>query len=233
MQNECNKYSSLAPSEFLEEALPDVCKAASHLPVWAQARLAWIWAEHCKLNLRNLLQTLQQLISLKVISENFTRDSAIQDNLVITCTTKVLKVQNFRSIICRSAHSYLDFSLPFPFQIVYYANILAGKLESPKLREEESADTSLPSILEEDSLFNYTSSKQSRPSCLEDKLSIELGVSVLDCRIPLLPFEEFYNEPLSDAIEMDSDYLNYKNLSSETAREGEHVAENLVGIHFV
>ncbi|CAD7081216.1 unnamed protein product [Hermetia illucens] len=186
---------STAPSEFLEEALPDVCKAASHLPVWAQARLAWIWAEHCKLNLRNLLQTLQQLISLKVISENFTRDSAIQDNLVITCTTKVLK-------------------------IVYYANILAGKLESPKLREEESADTSLPSILEEDSLFNYTSSKQSRPSCLEDKLSIELGVSVLDCRIPLLPFEEFYNEPLSDAIEMDSDYLNYKNLSSETAREG-------------
>lgn len=33
---------------------------------------------------------------------------------------------------------------------------------------------------------------------------------MLDCRHPRLPFSEFYNEPLSDAVEMDKDFANYK-----------------------
>lgn len=37
-----------------------------------------------------------------------------------------------------------------------------------------------------------------------------LGVNVLDCRKPYLPFSEFYNEPLSDVVEMDKDFANYK-----------------------
>ncbi len=32
----------------------------------------------------------------------------------------------------------------------------------------------------------------------------------MDCIKPYIPFSEFYNEPLSDAIEMDKDYTNYK-----------------------
>lgn len=41
-------------------------------------------------------------------------------------------------------------------------------------------------------------------------LAIELGVNVLECRTPYLPFSEFYNEPLSDAVEMDRDFANFK-----------------------
>lgn len=33
---------------------------------------------------------------------------------------------------------------------------------------------------------------------------------MLDCRKPYLPFTEFYNELLSDAVEMDRDFANYK-----------------------
>lgn len=40
--------------------------------------------------------------------------------------------------------------------------------------------------------------------------AIELEINVLDARKPYLPFEEFYNEPLSDTIEMDIDFGNYK-----------------------
>lgn len=32
----------------------------------------------------------------------------------------------------------------------------------------------------------------------------------MDCIKPYIPFSEFYNEPLSDFIEMDTDYINYK-----------------------
>lgn len=40
--------------------------------------------------------------------------------------------------------------------------------------------------------------------------ALYLGVYILDCRKPYLPFSEFYNEPLSDVVEMDRDFANYK-----------------------
>lgn len=56
----------LGNSEYLELALHMLCKAASCLPISAQAKLARIWARHCKTCLPSLLQALQQLIAVKV-----------------------------------------------------------------------------------------------------------------------------------------------------------------------
>lgn len=52
--------------------------------------------------------------------------------------------------------------------------------------------------------------RRSKANTVDDPLSSALGINVLDCRKPFVPFEDFYNEPLSDSIEMDTDYLNYK-----------------------
>lgn len=91
---------------------------------------------------------------------------------------------------------------------MYYASILAGELESPKLREDDIDSDILP---EDDSLLIYSGTKKSPSTDFTDVLAEELQVNVLDCRKPYIPFEEFYNEPLSDAVEMDNDYLYYKN----------------------
>ena len=56
----------LGSGEYLDMALHMLCKAASCLPISAQAKLARIWARHCKSRLANLLQSLQQLITIKV-----------------------------------------------------------------------------------------------------------------------------------------------------------------------
>lgn len=91
-------------SEFLEGALPSICLACVTLPVWAQARLASIWAENCKEDLRSLLISLQQLVTLQVIQGSYYREVFIQDNDIVASATKVMK-------------------------ILYYANILAGEIE--------------------------------------------------------------------------------------------------------
>lgn len=56
----------LGNSEYLELALHMLCKALSCLPVVAQAKLARVWAKHCKSRLPSLLQALQELITVKV-----------------------------------------------------------------------------------------------------------------------------------------------------------------------
>lgn len=171
--------------DFVEVALPSICQAASHLPLWAQARLVWIWGNHSRDGMKKLLESLQQLISLQVIAGNYTETVHVQDNETIKAVTKVMK-------------------------LVYYTSIVCGQLESPKFREED-ADADSESAQYDDDTFASYIPRRSRGSDSDDGLANELNVSAQDCRKPFIPFEEFYNHPLSDAIEMDQDYLNYKN----------------------
>ncbi|KAK7870299.1 hypothetical protein R5R35_011808 [Gryllus longicercus] len=187
---------TLGSSEYLEQALPALCHALVPMPLPMQARLARILARHCKMRLKTMLEALQQLITLKVISGHFTRDYYVQDEESITAPTKFMKV-------------------------LYYANMLAGELDPPELRQEEdvsagsgvagSADDGLLGAVglppSSSGLLGKGSRQQPPPP---DPLGAELGISVLDARKPLLPFSEFYNEPLSDAVEMDKDFAYYK-----------------------
>lgn len=90
---------------------------------------------------------------------------------------------------------------------------MAGTVEPSKYRDDDStAEGETENEAPEDELFfGYSPSKYlNKTQEEEDSLASELKVDVLDCRKPLIPFEEFYNEPLSDVITMDNDYLNYK-----------------------
>ncbi|XP_055907876.1 ubiquitin-protein ligase E3A isoform X2 [Eupeodes corollae] len=171
-----------AAPDYIERALPTVCKAASLLSVNLRARLAKIWSKLSRDNLESLIICLQQLITLEVIIDS----GPVQGNAYITAATKTLK-------------------------IAFYANILAGQLETAKVGDAEQDDVQA-NVEDDDYFFYQQPTKPLSQKFPEDKLEAELGVSALDCRVPLVPFEEFYNEPLSDEIQMDRDYLAYKNL---------------------
>ncbi|KAJ4451050.1 hypothetical protein ANN_02486, partial [Periplaneta americana] len=100
------------------------------------------------------------------------------------------------------------------FKVVYYANILAGELDPSELRQEDCSAATDDSLLS-----NISGNKNPRPPQHEDPLGTELQVNVLDSRCPYFPFTEFYNEPLSDAIEMDKDYANYKSDSATSSSQ--------------
>lgn len=176
----------LGCSDYLEIALPALCQAAEHLSLIGKARLARIWSLYCKDSLRHILETLQQLITLRVISTNYTRQFQLQDDEVVTMATKFMK-------------------------IVYYANMLAGSMDSNTLREDSiviaSQQDPFENVLD---LYPPSSMKASKQLQPDDPLAIELDMYAIDSRKPYLPFEEFYNEPLSDTVEMDIDFGNYK-----------------------
>uniref|UniRef100_A0A182JNV3 Ubiquitin-protein ligase E3A n=1 Tax=Anopheles christyi TaxID=43041 RepID=A0A182JNV3_9DIPT len=180
-------------AEFLEGSFPRICAAVSRLPVWAQCRLVRIWAEHCKDSIHPLLQQLQQLITITILSMTSFRHVRIHDNDVVCNATKAMK-------------------------LVYYANILAGELEPKHYRESDLRDTSLPSYLslipEDDDVRTIDTDVRTRQKKLEDPFIAELDVNPLDCRKPLVPYEEFYNDLLCDVVEMDHDYLEYKSIAS-------------------
>lgn len=149
------------------------------------------------------------MISLQVIGNSYSQHLLVQDNEVIVGATKVLKVnwlkfKHFLLLIC-------PVTFFFASQILYYSNILAGTVESSKYRDDDTTtDDTTENETVEDEIFGYNTKQFNKPQEDDDSLSAELKVDILDCRKPLIPFEEFYNDPLSDVIEMDSDYLNYK-----------------------
>lgn len=171
--------------EYLEAALPAICKAAAQLNLQAQANLAKVWSQVGATRLKEMLDTLHQLITLRVISGHFTRDYCVNEEEIIVAATKLMK-------------------------ILFYANIYGGELDKEDFITEENEQNE-----EEERFQDFlpgSIGRESKESKLikEDPLGKELGVKVLNCRRPVIPFEEFCNDPLSDQIEMDRDFANYK-----------------------
>lgn len=171
--------------EYMEAALPAFCKAAALLPVRSQAILARTWSSFAPERLKEMLDTLHQFITLRVIGGQFTHDYCINDEESIIAATKFMK-------------------------IIFYASLLGGKVEDTDTTNEDDEGIETDENLHD--LLGARSNSESKESqrIKEDPLSVELKVKVIDCRSPLLPFEEFYNEPLSDQLEMDKDFSYYK-----------------------
>ena len=175
----------LQSPEYLEVAFPSFCRAISHLPLPAQAKLAKIWSRFPAANLLKKLECLQQMITFKVLSDHGTLmrpRSYVNDDDSICSATKVMR-------------------------IIYYASVLGGKLSRPvsTVAAEEEIFGDLSEIL---GAVGHENKEKKIPQ--EDQLANHLKVSVLDSRKPLVPFSEFYNEPLNDQIEVDHDFTCYK-----------------------
>ncbi|XP_058055109.1 ubiquitin-protein ligase E3A [Anopheles bellator] len=200
----------IGSAELLDGSFSRICSAVSYLPVWAQARLVRVWAHNCPDSIHPLLQQLQQLVTISTLSPSSYRHVRVHDNDDVCNAIRTMK-------------------------LVFYANILAGELEPKHYRETDLRDTSLPTYLsliaeddddltmmgdDDDDAGSGTGSerKGKQKGKFEDPLAKELDVNPLDCRRPLVPYGEFYNETLCEHIEMDHDYLVYKNISAEMAQ---------------
>lgn len=175
----------------LENSITNIMPAVCYLPMWAQGRLAHIWSVHCKTGLNAILQILQQVITLQVITNTFEGEKLIvNENETITNATKCMK-------------------------IVFWANLLASRdPEMPKFNRDERSPSPMSVVDEQDDYtFDYQYEPKSKP--LDDPLAKVLNNLIAEIRSPVIPFEEFYNESLCDAIEMDKDYLCYRYYTSD------------------
>lgn len=142
----------LGNSEYLELALHMLCKALSCLPIVAQAKLARVWAKHCKSRLPNLLQALQELITVKV------RLPTLSIALILYASISK-RLLNLFLIILKKFNTMLQviggsFTRDYCVQdadtitaptkvmkILYYASMLAGELDPPELILGDEAES--------------------------------------------------------------------------------------------
>lgn len=85
---------TLGNPEYLHEALPLLCKAMSHLPVSALARICRVWARYCRNSFRNILELLHQLITTRTVESCGGKRYPLHDNIDIISATKVMKVSS-------------------------------------------------------------------------------------------------------------------------------------------
>ncbi|XP_007889306.2 ubiquitin-protein ligase E3A isoform X3 [Callorhinchus milii] len=175
--------SNLHSPEYLEMALPLFCKAMSKLPLPAQAKLIRLWSQYNTEQIRRMVETFQQLITYRVISNEFSSRNLVNDDDAIVAATKCLK-------------------------IMHYANIIAGDVDTGHNEEEEDEPIAESSELTLQELLGEERRNKKGPRV--DPLETELGVKTIDCRKPLVPFDEFINEPLNEVLEMDKDYTFFK-----------------------
>lgn len=182
---------TLHSPEFIKSATPFFCKALGRLPIVAQAKLARVWSSYHVERLKGFVECLQQMITVKVVSNEWNHRHGVNDDEAITNAARVLKV-------------------------LYYSSILGGTMDPHSVLEEErlinkSTEENLQDLLQ--GAVGHEAKDKTPPK--QDPLEKELNVSPLDCQQPMIPWEDFVNEPLSEQIEMDRDYTNYKATGNE------------------
>ncbi|XP_054645601.1 ubiquitin-protein ligase E3A [Dunckerocampus dactyliophorus] len=173
---------NLHSPEYLEVALPQLCKAMSKLPVSALARLSKLWSKYDLPHLRRMMETFQQLITFTVVSQEYNAENLVNDDETVVAACKCLKV-------------------------VFYASLVGGDVdvehnEDDDSEESDSDELTLHELLGEERLY--------KKGPQVDPLEKELGVRPVDSRKPLIPFEDFVNESLNDVVEMDKDFTFFK-----------------------
>jgi len=174
--------------EFLESAMPQFCKTVGLLPVNIQAQLARVWSTYTKDRLKQMVSSVQQLITVRVVTSHWPQSAQLHDDECITGAARLLK-------------------------ILYYAGIAGGRRDPATVLAAEAAlsdHITLRDLLEAESAIDRPFERKDRPSHWVDPLARELAVQAIDCREPVVAFEEFVNESLSEAIEMDKDYTHYR-----------------------
>jgi len=179
--------------EFLESALPKFLKATGYLPLEGQAKLCRYWSKYEPKRLQSILETMQQLITVRIITGSFALDSSahsVNDDDGITGATKVMK-------------------------LIYFASLYGGERDTAKTIEEEKQLSSADGSALLQDLFGAIDSSSKRESdSYEDPLAKTLGVRMMDSYKPLLHHDLFINESVNEKLEMDKDYMNFKQRDS-------------------
>lgn len=176
------EFPDLHSPEYLDAAFPALCRSLGRMPVSGQARLVRVWARYGRDRLMSMVHMLQQLVTVRVINNEgrWGRTFHLNDDDAIVGACSVLKV-------------------------VYYASLYGGVPDSPELVEEEKIAHEADLIHE---AMGIEPKEQSQPK--EDPLEKELGISAINIRKPLIPYDEFVNEPLNEHIDISTDYTYYR-----------------------
>nr|AAD34642.2 E3 ubiquitin-protein ligase [Mya arenaria] len=183
--------------EFIDSAYPEFCKALGCMPLSGQVKLARYWSKFSADRLRNMVLSLQQLLTVKLIDgeSKYSRAFQVNDDECITGPVRVMK-------------------------ILYYASLYGGQRDSRKILDEERKILEAESEMQNEMLGGAGAmgvereGKEVRP-VRDDPLAKELDISHADCPSPLVPFEDFINDTLNETVSMEMDY-KYKLDSEET-----------------
>ena len=178
---------------YIENAYPEFCKAIGCLSLAGQVQLAKYWSEFSAKRLQQMVVSLQQLITVKIIDGEvkWGKGYYINNEDAITNPTKVMK-------------------------ILYYASLYGGEQDPPEILEEEKNVSESEDFLQNElvgaSAMGFESKEFKQPK--DDPLGKELKISHMECKTPLVPYEDFVNESLNDTINVETDY-KYKLESDE------------------
>ena len=173
---------NLHSPEYFESALPNILRALTSLPISLQVVLVNYFSKFSSTNLKKILDVFQQLITVRILTRPHAATAlSVNDDQIITNSVKAIK-------------------------IIYYASILGGELERnfkyPNSARNDRNFLNEQSAILSDSLML----SEEKKNVLEEFFEVESS----RCRKPLVPYDDFINDCLNDAIEMDRDLIYFK-----------------------
>lgn len=179
-----------------DHLLLNINRAVTWLPISLQARLCHIWADTVRLPLANCTTP-----PAPEHTNLWSLQSILQQNITLRCLTTSHGVPNEDKQLCEAA---------LVLRIVYYASLLAGRMDKKELLEREAVENRDFELLMRAHRSHEPRVGRSRNGTIEDPLAKALSLSPNDCRHPFIPAKDFINETLNEHLKAKRDYVNYR-----------------------
>lgn len=179
---------NLHSPEYLENALPNILRALTMLPTDLQCTLVEYWSKYSSTELKKLLDIFQQMITVRILTgPHATTSLPVNDDHPITNSVRCLKLIYFASVLSGEKDEEISFESTSVAEVDVDEPMSMGNLLADMLTDNnEEGETS------------------------KDELADKLKIDVHKCRKPLIPYQDFVNECLNEAIETDRDFMHYK-----------------------
>lgn len=182
----------LQSPEYFDDVMPNLCRIVQKLTVPSQAILVRFWAKFDEFQLRQLVISLQQYLTCAVV------------NVVAQSESELMKS--------------LEPPLPqilYNLDMIYLANCLGGIK-----RETNAGYSGRPTNADDSSSANNAHPQvgvfvrtvgglRRKQDVRRHELQQCLDVDPATCRDPIISFNSFYNEALSDAVDPRYDYSKF------------------------
>jgi ubiquitin-protein ligase E3 A len=210
----CMENPELQSPEYIESALPQFLSAMTRLPEQQQKKLIQYWSQQSPEQLRLLLACLHQLITVRIVQFDVNSNSYVNDDQGITEAVRTMNMIYIASLLggLRQGSASLSVLGQPLFPVDLHTNSSSSvaaeaSIASSPMQEDVVVYPSL-------GLLPTVGRKQAQQHNMKvedcDQLYKMFKRYSWDCRHPLLDHQEFYNDVLDDAIQLDHDFINFK-----------------------
>lgn len=200
----------IASPSYLDSAFIGICRVLSEYNEQEQIEMVKMLSKLSSLDLLQIVRNVQQSLTIRCLEIDESID--VHEDERISCLVRTLRILFFAALLAPNDDNEDDWrsNLKKHSETLDTVDEVDSQMETDQPEAEEHEE--LPQMSEDERQINKILHESKEPNTSEDQDPLAKSLKLDWCNIsrPRLPYAEFLNETVNNALDVEKDFVNYK-----------------------